>query len=108
MTLQLAAPHIVAAGHLAHPPLPSQLPFWPQVVGSELSHSLSGSVPIEMGWQRPEDWPVLSLEQAEHFPRQLDSQQTPSTHDWLKHSIPILQAAPTFFCAVQRFVEGSQ
>jgi hypothetical protein len=59
-----AVPHIVPGFHLRHCPLPLQVPSWLQVVWSELSHSLSGSVCEVTGWQRPLVWPVLSFEQA--------------------------------------------
>ena len=77
-----------------HAPAPSHVPVNPQLEGVSCVHSLSGSVPIETGRQRPLVAVVFALLHATHEPAQSDSQQTPSTQKPLAHSPAPPQLAP--------------
>jgi hypothetical protein len=78
-----------------HWPVPSHCPSRPQLDCVSCGHSLSGSVPAEIGLQKPSPWPVFAFEQAKQPPLQADSQQKPSTQLPPEHSPAAAQAAPT-------------
>src|SRR5215831_2182889 len=80
--------------HLRQAPLPSHMPSLPQVDGVACVHSLSGSVPFVTGRQRPSARPVFAFTQALQVPVQAVSQQTPSTHWLLAHSVAAAQGLP--------------
>jgi len=68
--------------------------FW-QVVGGSAAHSLSGSVPLAIGRQRPFAWPVLGNEQAAHRAPHDDSQQTLSTQLPDVHWLEVVHGEPS-------------
>jgi hypothetical protein len=93
--LQDGARQIVSAAYLAHPPIPSQAPVWPQVAGalveqipwgSESFTAIGQQVPIRPLWAQ--------LTQA---PVQATLQQNPSAQKFEAHCELAVQTAPIGF-----------
>lgn len=90
--LQEGATQTVSAANLAHPPIPSQRPVWPQVAevvgvqiwcGSGLPTAIGQQVPMRPLW--------LQLTQA---PVQATLQQNPSAQKFEAHCEAVVQTAP--------------
>src|SRR6185503_14979826 len=86
---------VVGGANGRHFPTPSHLPSAPQLPGKPGSGAQTkfGSVPAKTGEQIPSLTPVSELRQEKHV-SQSRSQQMPSSHDSLRHSVSSLQAAP--------------
>jgi hypothetical protein len=93
--LQVAGRQTVSAAYFAQPPMPSQLPVWPQVDLSVAVQTLCGSsAPSEVGQQVPMRPLWLQLTQG---PVQVLLQQTPSAQKPIAHCAEVVQTAPIGF-----------
>jgi len=84
--------------YLRQAPAPLQSPVLPQVEGSSIVHSLSGSLPSAIGWQLP----LVAPSHRMQVPVHALAQQTPSTHQLLMHSSPDAQDVPLMLLPVGR------
>jgi hypothetical protein len=95
---QVADEHTVSSGYFWQLPLPSHLPFVPQLMGPWSVHLLLAStVPAAIGAQAP----VPERLQASQPGHAAEPQQTPSTQKVLEHSSPLTQLLPLAFCGTQ-------
>ncbi len=100
--LQVVAPQATPEAYSLHAWLPSQFPFFLQVMAPSSAHSPSGSVSTFTAPQTPlAPAPFLVTEQASHVPAQALSQQKPSTQLPLVHCDAEVQLLPLAWSAWQ-------